>query len=107
MILNDEQGEDATVKEAEDEEDDVCGICRVAFEACCPACKTPGDDCPLSPSFFSFILSLNLDNLFLLQFGGNVHTSSICIACSNGSGPLRRRDSVLWTGENGVKKKFS
>jgi anaphase-promoting complex subunit 11 len=48
MILN----EDAAVNEAE-EEDDVCGICRVAFEACCPACKTPGDDCPLSQSCFS------------------------------------------------------
>lgn len=38
-----------------DEEEDVCGICRVAFEGCCPTCKTPGDDCPLStwlvPSF--------------------------------------------------------
>jgi anaphase-promoting complex subunit 11 len=32
----------------EDEEEDVCGICRVPYEACCPACKTPGDDCPLS-----------------------------------------------------------
>jgi len=32
----------------DDGEDDLCGICRVAFEACCPSCKTPGDDCPLS-----------------------------------------------------------
>jgi hypothetical protein len=30
------------------DEEDVCGICRVAYEACCPACKLPGDDCPLS-----------------------------------------------------------
>lgn len=35
-------------KEEENEEFDVCGICRVAYEACCPGCKTPGDDCPLS-----------------------------------------------------------
>jgi anaphase-promoting complex subunit 11 len=56
MILNDEP----TVNEAEEEEDDVCGICRVAFEACCPACKTPGDDCPLSPSFFFFSLRLDI-----------------------------------------------
>jgi anaphase-promoting complex subunit 11 len=27
--------------------DDVCGICRVAYEGCCPECKKPGDDCPL------------------------------------------------------------
>ncbi|KAH8101392.1 anaphase-promoting complex subunit 11 RING-H2 finger-domain-containing protein [Cristinia sonorae] len=31
----------------EDEEGDVCGICRVAYEGCCPTCKMPGDDCPL------------------------------------------------------------
>ncbi|TFK96279.1 anaphase-promoting complex subunit 11 RING-H2 finger-domain-containing protein [Pterulicium gracile] len=30
-----------------DEEGDVCGICRVPYEGCCPACKMPGDDCPL------------------------------------------------------------
>ncbi|KAI8916262.1 RING/U-box [Gorgonomyces haynaldii] len=28
-------------------EDEVCGICRNKFEVCCPACKLPGDDCPL------------------------------------------------------------
>ncbi len=31
-----------------EEEEDVCGICRVSYEGCCPACKVPGDDCPLS-----------------------------------------------------------
>ena len=25
---------------------DVCGICRNYFEACCPKCTMPGDDCP-------------------------------------------------------------
>jgi anaphase-promoting complex subunit 11 len=34
----------------DDEEDDVCGICRLAFESTCPECKIPGDDCPLSKS---------------------------------------------------------
>jgi hypothetical protein len=34
----------------DDEEDDVCGICRLAFESTCPECKIPGDDCPLSTS---------------------------------------------------------
>jgi anaphase-promoting complex subunit 11 len=28
--------------------DEVCGICRIVFDACCPECKLPGDDCPLS-----------------------------------------------------------
>ncbi|VDM57757.1 unnamed protein product [Angiostrongylus costaricensis] len=27
--------------------DDTCGICRMAFEACCVDCKCPGDECPL------------------------------------------------------------
>ena len=31
-----------------DGEGDVCGICRVPYEGCCPTCKVPGDDCPLS-----------------------------------------------------------
>ena len=34
--------------EEDDGECDVCGICRVAYEGCCPTCKMPGDDCPLS-----------------------------------------------------------
>ncbi|KAJ7046146.1 anaphase-promoting complex subunit 11 [Mycena alexandri] len=29
------------------ENEDVCGICRVPYEGCCPSCKVPGDDCPL------------------------------------------------------------
>ncbi|KAF9552697.1 RING finger domain-containing protein [Agrocybe pediades] len=33
--------------EQEDEDEDVCGICRVSYEGCCPVCKMPGDDCPL------------------------------------------------------------
>ncbi|KAF7272252.1 hypothetical protein GWI33_014940 [Rhynchophorus ferrugineus] len=28
--------------------DDNCGICRMPFDGCCPDCKLPGDDCPLS-----------------------------------------------------------
>ncbi|KAJ3993289.1 anaphase-promoting complex subunit 11 RING-H2 finger-domain-containing protein [Lentinula boryana] len=31
----------------DDDEGEVCGICRVPFEGCCPVCKVPGDDCPL------------------------------------------------------------
>jgi hypothetical protein len=31
-----------------DEDGDVCGICRIPYEGCCPVCKVPGDDCPLS-----------------------------------------------------------
>ncbi|EKX37890.1 hypothetical protein GUITHDRAFT_77645 [Guillardia theta CCMP2712] len=28
-------------------EDDACGICRLAFDGCCPDCRIPGDDCPI------------------------------------------------------------
>ncbi|GAA98723.1 uncharacterized protein L969DRAFT_84563 [Mixia osmundae IAM 14324] len=31
----------------EDEEEDVCGICRAPFDGCCQDCKRPGDECPL------------------------------------------------------------
>src|SRR3546814_10313703 len=27
-------------------DEDVCGICRMPFEACCPGVAYPGDDCP-------------------------------------------------------------
>nr|GMD26937.1 anaphase-promoting complex subunit 11 [Ipomoea batatas] len=30
-----------------DAQDETCGICRMAFDGCCPDCKIPGDDCPL------------------------------------------------------------
>ncbi|KAI9625744.1 hypothetical protein KEM48_010697 [Puccinia striiformis f. sp. tritici PST-130] len=31
-----------------EDDEDLCGICRVAFEGCCPDCKVPGEDFPLS-----------------------------------------------------------
>ena len=42
----------------DDGEGDVCGICRVPFEGCCPSCKMPGDDCPLSKCSSSLSLSM-------------------------------------------------
>lgn len=41
-----EEGEE----EGDDDDEDVCGICQVPYEGCCPNCKIPGDDCPLSAS---------------------------------------------------------
>ncbi|KAL6527876.1 ubiquitin-protein ligase Anaphase Promoting Complex [Orobanche minor] len=29
-------------------QDETCGICRMAYDGCCPDCKLPGDDCPLT-----------------------------------------------------------
>lgn len=44
------------------EEEDVCGICRVAYEGCCPSCKMPGDDCPLSTSIHIFAYAMGSAN---------------------------------------------
>ena len=41
----------AALAPEEDDDEDVCGICRVAYDGCCPDCKRPGDDCPLSELF--------------------------------------------------------
>ena len=46
-------------EDGEDGEGDVCGICRVPFEGCCPQCKLPGDDCPLSKSYIQ-LSNLNI-----------------------------------------------
>lgn len=44
-----------------DGEGDVCGICRVSYEGCCPGCKMPGDDCPLSALSSSLLFSITSD----------------------------------------------
>ena len=43
----------------DDGEGDVCGICRVPFEGCCPTCKMPGEDCPLSSRPRSLLLRVD------------------------------------------------
>ena len=30
-----------------DNTEDVCGICRIPFDGCCPDCWQPGDACPI------------------------------------------------------------
>ena len=52
-----------------DAQDETCGICRMAFDGCCPDCKLPGDDCPLSKFLFSTTTnSINLFFFFLFFF---------------------------------------
>jgi hypothetical protein len=53
----------------DDEEDDVCGICRLAFESTCPECKIPGDDCPLSTSPFRCPLYLRWEVKLMSSMG--------------------------------------
>ena len=31
----------------EAKEEDICGMCRSRFEACCGDCRFPGDECPV------------------------------------------------------------
>ncbi|KAH7554045.1 hypothetical protein JRO89_XS12G0101900 [Xanthoceras sorbifolium] len=39
-----------------DAQDETCGICRMAFDGCCPDCKLPGDDCPLIPLYLLIVV---------------------------------------------------
>lgn len=69
---------DTGSSEPDDEngEGDVCGICRVPYEGCCPSCKMPGDDCPLSTYHDQFQQSYT--HIHLTQFGENAATSFTC-----------------------------
>lgn len=40
-------------------EDDLCGICRQQFDATCPSCKFPGEECPIS-EYYAIDEDLNL-----------------------------------------------
>lgn len=53
-----------------DGEGDVCGICRVSYEGCCPSCKMPGDDCPLSASTFIVLSPICVEMCSLFSLGG-------------------------------------
>lgn len=41
-----ENGTDVNQQD-EDDEEDVCGICRNRFDGTCPSCEYPGDTCPI------------------------------------------------------------
>lgn len=110
-----------------DDEGDVCGICRVPYEGCCPSCKMPGDDCPLSehpspPSisetgarerFADRVYNMTLSRPFFFpslkrkQYGASAVTYFICTAYSSGSVPLRRNNNVRWIVDLGVCFSFS
>jgi len=59
------------------DDDDLCGICRVQFDGTCPACKYPGDGCPLGV-FASSMLFCSI-----VELGeSNVTKTEIVKACS-------------------------
>lgn len=92
----------------DDDDDDECGICRLAFESCCPDCKVPGDDCPLSESDHlsgrNELLSRLKSARRSCQSGGSARTSSTCTACSSGSARKAQRGSVRLTVASGVSR---
>lgn len=53
-----------------DAQDETCGICRMAFDGCCPDCKLPGDDCPLSKFFFYISCLLFVLSFYSFRFSG-------------------------------------
>lgn len=59
-----------------DSEGDVCGICRVPYEGCCPSCKMPGDDCPLSALLLTRLPAVEL--ILGRQYGASAVMSFTC-----------------------------
>jgi len=55
-----------------DAQDETCGICRMAFDGCCPDCKLPGDDCPLSKLLIILYADFHHDYILLVYFSCNL-----------------------------------
>ncbi|POW23405.1 hypothetical protein PSHT_00013, partial [Puccinia striiformis] len=109
----------------DDEDDkDLCGICRVAFGGCCPDCKVPGEDCPLTllpslPPLISRLCNHNhhvyaplltksqfvhSDPLWsiITFFGGNALTYFTCTVSWNGLLKSQVNNPVQWTVGHGA-----
>lgn len=57
--------------------DDTCGICRVAFDGCCPDCKYAGDDCPLVWGQCSHCFHIHC----IMKWLGTQQTQQLCPMC--------------------------
>ncbi|KAH9739996.1 Anaphase-promoting complex subunit 11 [Citrus sinensis] len=62
-----------------DAHDETCGICRMAFDGCCPDCKLPGDDYPLSACNHAFHLQCIVKWV-------NSQTPELIAPCAGGNG---------------------
>jgi anaphase-promoting complex subunit 11 len=47
-LVGDDGPANADDEDEDDDDEEMCGVCQQEFESACPACKVPGDDCPLS-----------------------------------------------------------
>lgn len=63
--------------------DENCGICRMAFDGCCPDCKIPGDDCPLGKDKQSDEVLFDHQYFDLLPY----KLKSCCVACTMRASP--------------------
>ncbi|CAB0030036.1 unnamed protein product [Trichogramma brassicae] len=57
--------------------DDNCGICRMPFDAACPDCKIPGDDCPLVWGQCSHCFHIHC----IMKWLNSQQTSLLCPMC--------------------------
>ncbi|KMZ76475.1 Anaphase-promoting complex subunit 11 [Zostera marina] len=57
-----------------DVQDEACGICRKKYDANCPTCKFPGDDCTLVWGACNHVFHLHC----ILRW---VHSRQICPMC--------------------------
>ncbi|XP_012252622.1 PREDICTED: anaphase-promoting complex subunit 11-like isoform X1 [Eufriesea mexicana] len=57
--------------------DDNCGICRMPFDASCPDCKIPGDDCPLVWGQCSHCFHIHC----IMKWLHSQQTSHLCPMC--------------------------
>lgn len=61
--------------------EETCGICRSAFDATCPNCKIPGDDCPPCASK---LLSLRVMGVHGACFSVETNLFSAVVSASAG-----------------------
>jgi anaphase-promoting complex subunit 11 len=91
LVGDSDQTNDANAKDDDDEsdeeseeEDEMCGVCQQEFESACPACKVPGDDCPLSTSVNLQVMKGEevADGLFVFVIDHLVHPFFAALARS-------------------------
>lgn len=96
--IHDASDDDLNSSESDEDENDVCGICRANYNGTCPTCKIPGDSCPLvigdCKHFFHYHC--------IVRWLRTLHSKGLC--------PMCRRQFLLKTNypiNNPVRKKFN
>lgn len=58
--------------------DDACGICRNAFDGCCPDCNVPGDMCPIAWGECSHAFHLHCISKWIAAQPAGQHKCPMC-----------------------------